>query len=221
MNLAQVETTAVGTTFLNPTAHFNKGADRYDQGCEKVKWLAPTLLVHKLQQFIDLKVTPLHVLDLGTGTAAVATAIIGINPEAEITGVDSSVRMLEKALEKNVLRQGICGDLEDFNGLKLPRNHFNLIVASGVFDFIRKTPQLSEGIVGALAKPGGIFAFTYEPAGNANPGVNTLQHDSEGLKNMFRRRGAVILADEPVPHIWENYKNNNPVTNHILIGRAP
>jgi hypothetical protein len=24
-----------------------------------------------------------------------------------------------------------------------------------------------------------------------------------------------------VPHIWENYKNNNPVTNHILIGRAP
>jgi len=88
---------------------------------------------------------PLTVLDLGTGTGAIALAIASQRPHAEITAVDSSIMALEVARE-NARRLGIqhVSFIQSDWFSKLGYQHFDIIVSNPPY-IAEDDVHLSEG----------------------------------------------------------------------------
>ncbi len=96
------------------------------------------------------------ILDLGTGTGATASAVLGVHPSAHLTGVDESASMLNRA--KDLLPEAtlVVGRLEN----PLPGGPFDVIVSAlaihhldgpGKADLFRR--------VAASLRSGGRFVF--------------------------------------------------------------
>ena len=103
------------------------------------------------------KNAPKNLLDLATGTADLAIALAKRNPEAHITGMDFSEKMLKIGSEK-VQRHNLESQIElklgDAAALPFENNVFDAItVAFGVRNFEDLDKSLSE--ISRVLKPGG------------------------------------------------------------------
>ena len=109
------------------------------------------------------KCQPTNILDLATGTADLAIALAKRNPQARITGVDFSEKMLAIGKEK-VRKQNLDSQIDLLQGdaahLPFPDRQFDAVtVAFGVRNFEDLWKGLSE--IHRVLKPGG-HAFILE-----------------------------------------------------------
>ncbi len=103
---------------------------------------------------------PLHVLDVGVGTAASAILVAGHNTQNHVVGIDTSAAMLAAA-RRRITQRGLT-NLEVFNmsaaDMRYADESFDVVMAS--FALHEFEPPLREKTfqeISRVLKPGGIF----------------------------------------------------------------
>lgn len=103
------------------------------------------------------------ILDIGTGPGWLLEKIYRISPESEITGLDISFSMVEKA-RKNMINSGLSGLVEVMQGeaCKIPFNdsYFDIITSTGSMHHW-KNPTAALNEIYRVLKPGG-HALLYD-----------------------------------------------------------
>jgi ubiquinone/menaquinone biosynthesis C-methylase UbiE len=197
--------------------HFGQHARGYDEGCVAAKWVGPQVLARKLQLYSDLQ-GEIRGLDIATGTGGQAAAIKDINPEAHFVGTDGRQEMIDIALEKGAIDQGIAITFVDFPNAPFVREQFNLVTFTGGADFAQDLEPIIDTFTRA-SEPGTILALTYEPTNNPQPGAKTnFRHDTAHLHEDLRQRGWTVLEDQPFD-AWQKGKARTQVSNNLLIAR--
>lgn len=130
---------------------FNTVAPGYDRPALRFFHDSSTHLVEQLQLVGDE-----HVLDVATGTGAVALSLADCVPNGRVTGIDLSDGMLRQAESKaserglgNVVFQAM-----DMTDLDFPADHFHCATAAFALFFVEDMEGCLRGIVERL-KPGG------------------------------------------------------------------
>jgi ubiquinone/menaquinone biosynthesis C-methylase UbiE len=111
-----------------------------------------------------------HLLDIATGTGFASTLFASLLPEGQVTGIDLSEGMLEKAQQRaNALNlTNINFQQMDMTNMQLPEEHFDIINASfGVF-FVEDMEKLVQHVASRL-KSGGHFITTHFARGSMAP----------------------------------------------------
>ena len=95
---------------------------------------------------------PARVLDVGTGTGAVARLAARLWPDAEVVGVDSSPAMIEEArrLASTDRERYVLGDA---SALPFPDASFDLVAQNNMIPFFDELAR--------VAAPGGVVAVAY------------------------------------------------------------
>jgi release factor glutamine methyltransferase len=112
---------------------------------------------------LALELRPGTVLDVGTGSGAIALAIAGELPECEVTATDTSPAALEVA-RANAERLGLAGRVRFLDGT-LPEGAFDLVVANLPYvaeaDWPSLQPEVTQWEPGEalLAGPDGLDAY--------------------------------------------------------------
>jgi predicted TPR repeat methyltransferase len=201
-------------TYSDVRAHFEKKADGYETGCDKVRWIGPEKLHEALAAHIDAKIRALRVLDLGAGTGRLGKLFKDTNPDTYVTAVDLSEKMLAIAHATGRADRTLAGDVtklpHDLNG------QFDIVTSAGVLDFIENTEAFADQTARAL-RTGGHWAITFEPEGTNFPGVKTLRHNSSALIEQFADRGLRTIHADSF-RAYTNFKTGADVENIMLIG---
>lgn len=222
---------AQGKTYLDIAGQFNKNAETYDVGVQKVGWKGPKIAIETAQSLAtdSFFQKPRNVLDFGTGTGEVGERLKSLNFETQVTGIDVAKNMLEVAEEKGRIDRAFVGD-EDCDGVDafehFSDEEFDAIFACGVFDFVRQSDRLINEFV-RVSKSGGIIAFTYEPTGTEltnNHGIMSLRHDPHVLAKQFinackaNNADPYILAEIATPNIYTTWgRLPRSVKNNIFV----
>ena len=134
-----------------------------------------------------------HVLDVGTGSGAIALAIADEHPGARLTGIDVSADALEVA-RSNSMRTGVSVELREWDVFSgLPDGPWDLVVSN--------PPYVLPEDIGALAPE----VRDWEPR-EALVGVGVTEAVARGAPAVLRRPdGALVLeiADGDAPGVAE------------------
>jgi ubiquinone/menaquinone biosynthesis C-methylase UbiE len=170
-------------------------------------------------------------LDIAAGTGLASTLLASHLPDGQVTGIDLSEGMLEKAQTRarSMGLNNIDFQQMDMTQMDLPEKHFDVINSSfGVF-FVEDFEQLVQHVSSRL-KPGGRFSTTHFAKGSMAPmqdmimqrlqqygvevpGVSWSQLDSEeanrelyetaGFKNITHCRNQVGYHFKDAEGWWE------------------
>jgi SAM-dependent methyltransferase len=135
----------------------NKLADIYDVATKKkiTLWKAPRNINAILMPLLKGKC---RILDLGIGTGQ---SVEKFSQQGHsIVGMDISRRMLDKVRQKLPVAKTYLCDLEN-NFPKLKKGSFDVVISSGVFEFIQDLDKVFD-FVSHILKPQGYFCFTFE-----------------------------------------------------------
>ena len=99
----------------------------------------------------------LDIVDLGCGTGLMGAQIQPI--ARTLTGIDVSANMLEKARQRQIYDQLLCGDAAKL--LQAQDRQFDLALAADVFIYLGDLSPVF-GAVRAALRGGGLFGFTVE-----------------------------------------------------------
>ena len=104
---------------------------------------------------------PKTILDVATGTADLALQLAQDNPEAQVTGVDISTKMIsigQQKIDKERLSERICLKVADATDLPFADNSFDAVtVAFGVRNFSDREKGLGEML--RVCRDGGLVAI--------------------------------------------------------------
>ena len=172
---------------------FDGYADRFDSHLvDHLEYRVPAVLATEI---VALRgdTARLDVVDLGCGTGLFGAAIRPI--AGQLTGVDLSPRMLDKARKRNCYRQLIEGDIVDFLRGP-PAGSFDLVAATDVFVYVGALEAVFAETVRTL-RCGGLFAFSVEALPDATntgyrlQGTGRYAHSADYLQALARRYGLV------------------------------
>lgn len=148
-----------------------------------------------------------HVLDVATGTGAVALTLAHCLPEGRVTGIDMSDGMLRQAADKaseqglgNVVFQAM-----DMTDLSFPPDHFHCATVAFALFFVEDMAACLRGIVERL-KPGGQVLACGFADGAFSPNVDLFL-------SRFQRYGV-----EPPPQGWKRLSDE--ALNQALLADA-
>src|SRR5258708_5056751 len=134
-------------------------ASGYDERLTAREWSVPTLVASFLA---ELESRPESVLDLGTGTGNTLDAIFAHTRPRRVVGVDSSIRMLQRAQERypeeerlTLVNASIPTYLEDTTG------NFDLVTCLETVHHFPNPERIINGVA-KLLNPGGYFVFTHD-----------------------------------------------------------
>lgn len=118
------------------------------------------------------------VLDVATGTGAVALELASSLPEGQVTAIDLSEGMLAQAREKlNARGHGnACLQQMDMTALELPRNHFDLVTGAFCIFFVDDMLGCLHGITPYI-KPGGRIMLSSFAEGSFEPNSGLFLED--------------------------------------------
>lgn len=137
---------------------FDSYADKFEhQLVENLEYRTPGLLNNLIRDHITAAPASLAVLDLGCGTGLCGPLLRDV--ASSLTGIDISVRMLEKAREKRVYDKLVAGDITA--SVLDPKSVFDLIVAADVFPYVGDLSPIFRACRSVL-KANGYLAFSVE-----------------------------------------------------------
>ena len=127
---------------------------------------------------------PRRILDLGTGTGVVATALGKRYPESEVLGIDLSPGMIEEA--RRQLPPELAGrvgfEVGDASALACPDGDFDLVVLSNMIPFFDELAR--------IVASGGTLVLSF------SKGAETpIYVESELLRRELGRRGFTEFAE--------------------------
>lgn len=142
---------------------FNSNAEHFESKLELLEYHAPQQLYNFIKDYC--KEASYKILDLGCGTGLSGEAFEGIS--SSITGVDLSIRMLEKAREKKLYKELVEGEVSDVMKT-MEDSSYDLIISTDVFIYIENIALVLQQSF-RLLRPGGMMAFSIELTGNSTP----------------------------------------------------
>jgi len=132
-------------------------SNKYDKATQgEFKWLATIKLNKYIRPYIK---NDLEVLDIGVGTGQ--TSKIFIDQGLSVIGVDISEKMLTEAQSKFKFKKLVKYDIEQGLINIFSKEKFDIIVAIGIFEFIKNIKKVLNEMKWLL-KRDGIISFTYE-----------------------------------------------------------
>jgi ubiquinone/menaquinone biosynthesis C-methylase UbiE len=129
-------------------------------------------------------VSPVRILDLGTGTGVVAQALAERYPEAEVVGIDLSPAMIEEARDRLPSELGARVDFQvgDAAALVSPDGDFDLVVLSNMIPFFDELAR--------IVASGGRLVFSFS-RGDETP----IYVPPERLREELEQRGFAEFAE--------------------------
>lgn len=197
----------------------------YDSSVLQNNWIGPKLLFELVEGELN---TSSQILDLGIGTGESARRFVEAGHE--VTGLDGSEKMLEQCRNKNISERLICQDLEQ-TPYTLD-NKFDAIISNGVFHLINPLKPLFDE-VNSLLHPGGLFAFTFEEAGNieksieietgvwemkTESGVLTYKHSLNYIQHLLAENNFTVLQQKQFL-AFRNKKSNTDFNFTLIVAR--
>jgi len=160
---------------------FERCAPHYDAGAA----LAQEVASRVLERLEPMRMQPARVLDLGSGTGAVARAIQSRYPQAQVVALDFSLRMLRTGFARRpfwsawrrAAPQPLCAQMEQ---LPLAGGAFDMVCGNLALEWSGE-PEVVMGEVLRVLRRGGLFMFS-----------------TAGPDTLAELRGALPAA--PVPH---------------------
>ncbi|MCG8527833.1 MAG: methyltransferase domain-containing protein [Opitutales bacterium] len=98
--------------------------------------------------------SPKRIIDLGCGTGTSTSVLASKWPDSEITGLDSSAEMLDKARTENPELKWEQSDLQEWT----PEGNYDVIFSNATLQWIDPIESLLTSCMESL-NPGGAFAF--------------------------------------------------------------
>jgi len=121
-----------------------------------------------------------HVLDVGTGSGAIALAIAHEHPGAHVTGIDASARALEVA-RANSVRTGLALELREWDLFAgLPEGPWDLVVSNPPYVLPEEIETLEPEV------------RDWEPR-DALVGVGATEAVARGALDVLRSGGALVF----------------------------
>lgn len=141
----------------------DKLSSLYDDASNgEFRWTPPLELKKIIKPFLKKH---LIVLDVGVGTGQ--TSEIFIKKGASVTGIDISQKMLDLAGSKYKFKTLIKHDITKGLPEVLKSEKFDIIVASGIFEFTKDMENILKNLL-KLLESNGIIVLTYEVFGENN-----------------------------------------------------
>jgi tRNA (cmo5U34)-methyltransferase len=124
-----------------------------------------------------------HVLDVGCGAGNYTLKLLGYLPNLDVTLIDLSKPMLDKAVERigSLTRGKIVAHQVDIREIKLPEQSFDIILASAVLHHLRQDSEW-EAVFTKLyqaLRPGGSL-WIFDLIESSIPAVETLMRQKYG-----------------------------------------
>lgn len=163
-------------SFITPEMHYDDWAAAYDADVKGWDYKAPDKIIEHINTPLRRVAGRPKILDVGIGTGLLSKKIKEIRPDAQITGIDISGRMLEGCKVA-----GVSSDLYkvDVSSQAFPMgdNGYDFVLAAGLMENVKNAGNCVQEM-GRVLKPGGVLAFTYVPA-NRNP---VREMSSKGMR---------------------------------------
>ena len=136
---------------------FDGMARDFDRQLQNLGYKVPEALARVVLPLLE-RARPARVLELGCGTGFLGAELAPAG--ADITGVDLSAQMLERAAARGVYARLVKGDLVE-ETRRAAAGTLNAVLAADVFGYLGDLDAVFEAAARALA-PGGVFAFSVE-----------------------------------------------------------
>jgi len=173
---------------------FDSYADDFEHDLvENLNYHIPAVLADTIRRYTSSRA--LDILDLGCGTGLVGAQI---RPVARtLTGIDVSANMLEKARQRQIYDQLLCGDAAQV--LQAQDRQFDLALAADVFIYVGELSPIFRAVRAAL-RAGGLFGFSVEAAEQGDfVLLSTLRyaHSIGYLRRLAEQHRFVVELIEP------------------------
>ncbi|MCB9988663.1 MAG: class I SAM-dependent methyltransferase [Rhodospirillales bacterium] len=173
---------------ITPAMHYDGWAASYDGDMKGWGYKAPRIVAEGLVAQGGMTNETPDILDLGIGTGLLSSRIKSHWPQARITGVDVSRRMLAACRKKGVADRLFRMDLNT-GRWPFPDKSFDVVMSAGVMESLPRLPHILQEAARVL-RPGGLLAFTFMPAGRTVTGDDPVtRHLSPG-----RRHGRFVMG---------------------------
>lgn len=170
------ETKAMLGSVITPEMHYDDWAAAYDADVKGWEYKAPDRVAAHIEPPLRAFEGAPRILDVGIGTGLLSRKIKAIRPDAQITGIDVSGKMLDLCRAAQ-----ISDDLHkvDVSAQPFPmaQGRFDFVLAAGLLENVKNAGNCVQEMARVL-KPGGTLAFTYVPA-HRNP---VREITSKGLR---------------------------------------
>jgi predicted TPR repeat methyltransferase len=211
------------TTERAPASYVRETFDFYAESfdthlVDKLEYQTPRLLIELLRDAAP-EAHDWNILDLGCGTGLLGEQVLSM--KRQLTGVDLSPRMIEKARQRGIYDELIVGDLLEYLA-EAPDNRFDLVAAADVFNYLGNLQPVFQKI-GRLLVPGGWVCFSIEIASTATADyaldtTGRFQHNSAYLDGLAAQGGLSIFRQTSVCLRKEHGK---PVDGLLYLLRKP
>jgi len=190
---------------------FDQYANHFDQHLTEVLGYQTPAVLDALLRHVAPS-SDLNTVDLGCGTGLCAPYLR--NYSRNLSGVDLSQQMLDKAAERGLYDELACADLTGY--LAGHEGAYDLAVAADVFVYIGDLAPVFRAVHAAL-RPGGRFCFSVEAGAGADYTLrpsNRYAHTPAYLQRLATETGFTVLASQAIEARQEN---GAPIAGHALL----
>jgi predicted TPR repeat methyltransferase len=174
---------------ITPEMHYDDWAQQYDSDVKGWGYHAPARIAGRTNGLIKAMPHSPEILDLGIGTGLLSRKCKTMRPDARITGVDISAKMLDLCDRHNVAHELYRLDVSK-DKMPFEENRFDITAASGLMENIENI-KFVMAEMSRVTRPGGTVVFTYMPT-TRHPCRESL---AKKLRTGRTEDGRLVLGD--------------------------
>ena len=192
---------------------FDQYADHFDQHLLGVlEYEVPQLIAQAIKRHLD--VIDIDSLDLGCGTGLCGPFLRPYS--LNLVGVDLSQNMLDKAHQRKVYDQLVCGELSEFLSPQI--GAYDLIVAADVFVYIGDLSSVFWRVSRAL-RSNGLFCFSVEISNTEEFILRSSNRYAHALSYLQRLADLNELVIQESKEEFARRDNGEAIAIHVVLAR--